>query len=173
PDLGLPGGADPSHLRGQLLQPRRLPLPAAEPRRRRARPAQCDRPPVRDRHPELRRGAGRLPADLGHARGRRLRLRNAGARHRAADDHDEHDLDDVDLHDDHHDGEPLMAKKLDPKAKAKRDKIIAGVAGVALLGVLAFAIPMTMKQLESQNVPAASAAASTTTTTTPTATGAL
>jgi len=63
-----------------------------------------------------------------------------------------------------------MAKKLDPKAKAKRDKIIAGVAGVALLGVLALAIPMTMKQLKSQNVPAAAAAAPTTSTTTPTAT---
>ena len=37
-----------------------------------------------------------------------------------------------------------MAKKLDLKAKAKRDKIIAAVGGVVLLGVLAFAIPMTM-----------------------------
>ena len=46
-----------------------------------------------------------------------------------------------------------MAKRLDPKAKAKRDKVIAGVGGVLLLGVLAFAIPMTMKQLKSQNVP--------------------
>jgi hypothetical protein len=27
-----------------------------------------------------------------------------------------------------------MAKRLDPKAKAKRDKVIAGVAGVVLLG---------------------------------------
>jgi hypothetical protein len=66
-----------------------------------------------------------------------------------------------------------MAKKLDPKAKAKRDKIIAGVAGVALLGVLALAIPMTMKQLKSQNVPAAAAATPTTSTTTPTATASL
>jgi hypothetical protein len=59
-----------------------------------------------------------------------------------------------------------MAKKFDPRAKAKRDKIIAAVAGVVLLGVLAFAIPMTMKQLKSQNVPAAAAATSTPTTTT-------
>ena len=65
-----------------------------------------------------------------------------------------------------------MAKRLDPKAKAKRDKVIAGVAGLVLLGVLAFAIPMTMKQLKSQNVPAAAAAAATTTTT-PTATASL
>lgn len=65
-----------------------------------------------------------------------------------------------------------MAKRLDPKAKAKREKIIAGVAGLVLLGVLAFAIPMTMKQLQSQNVPAAAAAAATTTTT-PTATASL
>jgi hypothetical protein len=62
-----------------------------------------------------------------------------------------------------------MAKKFDSKAKAKRDKIIAAVAGVVLLGVLAFAIPMTMKQLKSQNVPAAAAATSTPSTTTPAA----
>lgn len=66
-----------------------------------------------------------------------------------------------------------MAKRLDPKAKAKRDKVIAGVAGVALLGVLAFAIPMTMKQLKSQQAPAAAAASPTTSTTTPTATASL
>ena len=66
-----------------------------------------------------------------------------------------------------------MAKRLDPKAKAKRDKIIAGVAGLVLLGVLAFAIPMTMKQMKSQNVPAAAAAAVTTSTTTPAATASL
>ena len=65
-----------------------------------------------------------------------------------------------------------MAKRLDPKAKAKREKMIAAVAGLVLLGVLAFAIPMTMKQLKSQNVPAAAAAAATTTTT-PTATASL
>jgi hypothetical protein len=63
-----------------------------------------------------------------------------------------------------------MAKKLDPKAKAKREKIIAAVAAVVLLGVLAFAIPMTMKQLKSQNVPAAAAATPTPSTTTPAST---
>jgi hypothetical protein len=66
-----------------------------------------------------------------------------------------------------------MAKRLDPKAKAKRDKVIAAVAGVVLLGVLALAIPMTMKQLKSQQAPAAAAASPTTTTTTPTATASL
>jgi hypothetical protein len=66
-----------------------------------------------------------------------------------------------------------MAKRLDPKAKAKREKVIAGVAGVVLLGVLAFAIPMTMKQLKSQQAPAAAAATPATTTTTPTATASL
>jgi hypothetical protein len=60
-----------------------------------------------------------------------------------------------------------MAKKFDAKAKAKRDKIIAAVAGVVLLGVLAVAIPMTMKQLKSQQAPAAAAATSTPSTTTP------
>jgi hypothetical protein len=67
-----------------------------------------------------------------------------------------------------------MAKRLDPKAKAKRQKVIAGIAGLALLGVLAFAIPMTMKQLKSQQAPAAAAAATpTTSTTTPTVTASL
>jgi hypothetical protein len=66
-----------------------------------------------------------------------------------------------------------MAKRLDPKAKAKRDKMIAGVAGLVLLGVLAFAIPMTMKQLKSQQAPAAAAASPATSTTTPTATASL
>lgn len=40
-----------------------------------------------------------------------------------------------------------MAKKIDPKAKAKRQKIIAAVGGVILLGVLAFQVPRTMKML--------------------------
>lgn len=44
-----------------------------------------------------------------------------------------------------------MAKKFDPKAKAKRDKIVAAVAGVVLLGVLAISVPMTMKMTKSQN----------------------
>jgi hypothetical protein len=66
-----------------------------------------------------------------------------------------------------------MAKRIDPKAKAKRDKVIAAVGGVVLLGVLAFAIPMTMKQLKSQQAPAAAAASPATTTTTPTATASL
>ena len=63
-----------------------------------------------------------------------------------------------------------MAKKLDPKAKAKRQKVIAAVAGVVLLGVLAFAVPLTMKQLKAQNAIPAAAAAPAATTTAPTAT---
>ena len=67
-----------------------------------------------------------------------------------------------------------MAKRLDPKAKAKRDRVIAGVLGLVLLGALAFAIPMTMKQLKSQQAPAAAAAAPpATSTTTPTVTASL
>src|SRR5205085_9923197 len=103
----------------------------------------------------------------------RLRLRNADARDGDPDDHDVDHLDDLDPHHDH-DGEPLMAKRLDPKAKAKREKVIAGVGGLVLLGVLAFAIPMTMKQLKSQQAPAAAAAATpSTSTTTPTVTASL
>jgi hypothetical protein len=40
-----------------------------------------------------------------------------------------------------------MAKKFDPQAKAKRQKIIAAVGGVLLLGLLAFQVPRTMKML--------------------------
>jgi hypothetical protein len=44
-----------------------------------------------------------------------------------------------------------MAKSFDPKAKAKRQKIIAAVGGVLLLGVLAFQVPRTMKMLHQSN----------------------
>jgi hypothetical protein len=40
-----------------------------------------------------------------------------------------------------------VAKKIDPKAKAKRQKIYAGVGGVILVAVLAFQVPRTMKML--------------------------
>jgi hypothetical protein len=40
-----------------------------------------------------------------------------------------------------------MAKKIDPKAKAKRQKIIAAGGAVLLLGLLAFQVPRTMKML--------------------------
>jgi hypothetical protein len=40
-----------------------------------------------------------------------------------------------------------MAKKIDPKAKAKRQKIYAAIGGVILLGLLAFQVPRTMKML--------------------------
>jgi hypothetical protein len=40
-----------------------------------------------------------------------------------------------------------MAKKIDPKAKAKRQKIYAAIGGVILLGVLGFQVPRTMKML--------------------------
>ena len=40
-----------------------------------------------------------------------------------------------------------MAKKYDPKAKAKRQKIIAGVGGVILVAVLAIQVPRTLKMM--------------------------
>lgn len=55
-----------------------------------------------------------------------------------------------------------MAKKVDPlKAKQKRQKIIAAVGGVVLLGLLAFQVPRVMKQLNKK--PPAPPVASTTT----------
>jgi hypothetical protein len=40
-----------------------------------------------------------------------------------------------------------MAAKFDPKAKAKKQKIVAAVLGVVLLGVLAWQVPSLMKTL--------------------------
>jgi hypothetical protein len=56
-----------------------------------------------------------------------------------------------------------MAKKIDPKAKAKRQKIIAAVGGVILLAVLAFQVPRTMKMMnQSQDTSSTPAPAATT-----------
>lgn len=49
-----------------------------------------------------------------------------------------------------------MAKKFDPKAKAKRQKIYAAVGGVLLLAVLAFQVPRTLKLLHQSNANASS-----------------
>lgn len=61
-----------------------------------------------------------------------------------------------------------MAKKIDPKAKAKRQKIIAAVGGVILLGVLAFQVPRTMKMLHPAQETSSTPAPATTTPATPT-----
>jgi hypothetical protein len=55
-----------------------------------------------------------------------------------------------------------MAKKFDAKAKAKRQKIIAAVLGVLLLGVLAYEVPSLMKTMN-KKPPAASSATTTAT----------
>lgn len=44
-----------------------------------------------------------------------------------------------------------MAKKIDPKAKAKKQKIYAAIGGVLLLGLLAFQVPRTLKMLHPAN----------------------
>jgi hypothetical protein len=59
-----------------------------------------------------------------------------------------------------------MAKKIDPKAKAKKQKIYAAIGGVLLLGLLAFQVPRTMKMLHPPNLN--DAAATTPAATTPT-----
>jgi hypothetical protein len=59
-----------------------------------------------------------------------------------------------------------VAKKIDPKAKAKRQKIFAAVGGVILLGVLAFQVPRTMKMLN-QSSGTSSSSSSTPAATTP------
>jgi len=61
-----------------------------------------------------------------------------------------------------------MAKKIDPKAKAKRQKIYAGIGGVILLAVLAFQVPRTLKMMHpadasSSSPPPAATTASTAT----------
>src|SRR4029453_7659998 len=59
----------------------------------------------------------------------------------------------------------LMAKKIDPKAKAKRQKIFAAIGGVILLGLLAFQVPRTMKMLHPAEESSFSSAPAATTTT--------
>jgi len=51
-----------------------------------------------------------------------------------------------------------MAKKFDAKAKAKRQKIIAAVLGVLLLGVLAYEVPSLMKTMNKKPPPSQAAA---------------
>ena len=60
-----------------------------------------------------------------------------------------------------------MAKKIDPKAKAKRQKIFAAIGGVILLGLLAFQVPRTMKMLHPAEESSSSSAPAATTATTP------
>jgi hypothetical protein len=65
----------------------------------------------------------------------------------------------------------MAKKKFDPKAKAKRQKMIAAVGGVLLLGLLAFQVPRTMKMLkQNQGTSSSSSSAPTSTTSTPGAT---
>jgi hypothetical protein len=62
----------------------------------------------------------------------------------------------------------MAKKKIDPKAKAKRQKIYAGIGGVILLAVLAFQVPRTLKMLHPADTSSSSSPpASTTTSTTP------
>ena len=56
-----------------------------------------------------------------------------------------------------------MAKRVDLKAKAKRQKIMAGVGAVILLAVLAIQVPRTMKMLNAQAPPPPTAIATPTT----------
>jgi hypothetical protein len=66
-----------------------------------------------------------------------------------------------------------VAKKIDPAAKAKRQKIIAAVLGAVLLAVLAFQLPRTLKMLHQSSASASPAAPASTATGTTGATGAL
>jgi hypothetical protein len=61
-----------------------------------------------------------------------------------------------------------MAKKIDPKAKAKRQKIYAGIGGVILLAVLAFQVPRTLKMMHPADASSSSPAPAATPASTPT-----
>ena len=54
----------------------------------------------------------------------------------------------------------MAKKKFDPKAKARRQKVIAAVGGVLLLGVLAIQVPRTMKLMSSQSQSSSSSSSS-------------
>jgi hypothetical protein len=61
----------------------------------------------------------------------------------------------------------MAKKKFDPKAKAKRQKMIAAVGGVLLLGLLAFQVPRTMKMLKQNQGTSSSSTPAASTTATP------
>ncbi len=61
-----------------------------------------------------------------------------------------------------------MAKKIDPKAKAKRQKIYAGIGGVILLAVLAFQVPRTLKMMHPADASSSSPTPAATPASTPT-----
>jgi hypothetical protein len=61
-----------------------------------------------------------------------------------------------------------MAKKFDPKAKAKRQKIIVAVGSVALLALLAFQVPRTLKMLHQSSADSGSSSSSPSTSSTTT-----
>ena len=60
----------------------------------------------------------------------------------------------------------MAKKKVDPKAKAKRQKVILAVGSVLLLGVLAIQVPRTMKMLKPQDQSLSSSTSSVATPTT-------
>ena len=57
----------------------------------------------------------------------------------------------------------MAKKKFDPKAKAKRQKVMLAVGSVLLLGLLAFQVPRTMKMLKPQTDTSSSSPSTTTT----------
>src|SRR5262249_4711686 len=61
----------------------------------------------------------------------------------------------------------MRKKKFDPKAKAKRQKMIAAAGGVLLLGLLAFQVPRTMKMLKQNQGTSSSSSSATSTTAAP------
>jgi hypothetical protein len=56
----------------------------------------------------------------------------------------------------------MAKKKFDPKAKAKRQKVILAVGSVVLLAVLAFQVPRTLKMMKSPSADSSSTASTTT-----------
>jgi hypothetical protein len=62
----------------------------------------------------------------------------------------------------------MAKKKFDPKAKAKRQKVIAAVGGVLLVGILAIQVPRTMKMMSSQSSSSSSSSSASSSTTTAT-----
>jgi hypothetical protein len=60
----------------------------------------------------------------------------------------------------------MAKKKFDPKAKAKRQKVMLAVGSVLLLGLLAFQVPRTMKMMKSPTASSSSSPPTTSTSTT-------
>src|SRR4029079_13512036 len=147
-----------------------------QPRARARRPPRRTGPALRRGHDQLQRERALVPADQGEPPGSRIPVRRRDREHGRARGDAARDAaagnapggdDDSGLprhaagrcrRQRGRGGDAVMAKKFDAKAKAKRQKIIAGVLCLVLLGALAWAVPSVLGSMN-KKPPSATAVA--------------